>query len=147
MPEATRYIEYSGFDKPVKIIKGDHQSEFAYGPNRERYLRIDANSDGVLNRSELNALVGEKKAEFMMGDLDVDHDGKIDPSEWSTYWVKCSSAGVNVDKRLNWIEQQVVSLEQGRAASKKKASLRCCSATDIPEIMKRATFVGGYECT
>ena len=105
------------------------------------FMRIDANSDGVLNRSELNALVGEKKAEFMMGDLDVDHDGKIDPSEWSTYWVKCSSAGVNVDKRLNWIEQQVVSLEQGRAASKKKASLRCCSATDIPEIMKRATSI------
>ena len=31
------------------------------------FMRIDANSDGVLNRSELNALVGEKKAEFMMG--------------------------------------------------------------------------------
>ena len=77
----------------------------------------------------------------MMSDLDVDHDGKIDPSEWSTYWAKCKSAGINVEGRLNWIEEKVVSLEQGRAASKTKKTLRCKSATDIPEIMKRATSI------
>ena len=68
-PEATRYIEYSGFDKPVKIIKGDHQSEFAYGPNRERYLRIDANS--------VNASLS--KTTYYLGSVEriVNNDGSV----------------------------------------------------------------------
>jgi Ca2+-binding EF-hand superfamily protein len=107
------------------------------------FMRIDANSDGVLTRAELNDLVGTKKAEFMMHDLDAENDGQVHPSEWSTYWVKCKSAGVNVDGRLNWIEKQVVLLEQGRAASKQSPPLllRCKSATDIPDIMERATSI------
>ena len=55
------------------------------------FLRIDINSDGLLTKNELEALVGTDKADFMMNDLDVDHNNQVDPAEWNTYWVKCKS--------------------------------------------------------
>ena len=42
-----RRIEYSSFDKPVKIATADHTTRFAYNPNRARYLRTDENAQGV----------------------------------------------------------------------------------------------------
>ena len=36
-----RTIEYTVFDKPNKITKGAHVTQFAYGPDRTRYMRVD----------------------------------------------------------------------------------------------------------
>lgn len=41
-----RAIEYSTFDKPVKIEKGGHTTTFAYTPDRSRYQRTDEDADG-----------------------------------------------------------------------------------------------------
>ncbi|MCE2026862.1 RHS repeat-associated core domain-containing protein [Sessilibacter corallicola] len=38
---ADRQFLYSSFDKPTRIIKGDHTTEFEYGTGRSRYKRID----------------------------------------------------------------------------------------------------------
>ena len=59
------------------------------------FLRIDINSDGLLTKNELEALVGTDKAEFMMNDLDVDRNNQVDPAEWNTYWVKCKSGKIS----------------------------------------------------
>lgn len=42
-----RSLRYSTFDKPVHIEKSGHITEFQYGPNRSRYLRIDTDSTGT----------------------------------------------------------------------------------------------------
>jgi len=42
-----RTIKYTTFDKPYEISKGGHTVEFAYGPDRSRYRRIDTGADGV----------------------------------------------------------------------------------------------------
>ena len=36
-----RAIEYTNFDKPSKITRGTHVTQFAYGVNRSRYMRVD----------------------------------------------------------------------------------------------------------
>ncbi|MCH9691792.1 MAG: hypothetical protein K0U59_06995, partial [Gammaproteobacteria bacterium] len=41
-----RNLQYTTFDKPDAIKKGDHTTEFKYGPDRKRYLRIDTDSSG-----------------------------------------------------------------------------------------------------
>ena len=43
---AGRTIEYTVFDKPDKIAKGDHVTQFAYGPSRKRYMRVDDRATG-----------------------------------------------------------------------------------------------------
>ena len=43
----NRSIEYSSFDKPLSITKGGHETRFAYGPERKRYMRIDTGDTGV----------------------------------------------------------------------------------------------------
>jgi len=40
----TRTIQYTTFDKPKQIVKGNHRTEFKYGPDRARYKRIDTNT-------------------------------------------------------------------------------------------------------
>lgn len=46
-----RAFTYSTFDKPIRIVKDDHVTEFQYGPNRSRYMRIDtANSQETKTR-------------------------------------------------------------------------------------------------
>ncbi|WP_157960525.1 hypothetical protein, partial [Marinimicrobium alkaliphilum] len=42
-----RTIDYSVFNKPTKITKGNHTTEFAYGPDRQRYKRVDQGTDGT----------------------------------------------------------------------------------------------------
>ncbi len=45
MPDgSTRTIDYTTFDKPSRIVKGNHKMEFEYGPDRARYKRIDTNT-------------------------------------------------------------------------------------------------------
>ncbi|MBB3059200.1 FG-GAP-like repeat-containing protein, partial [Microbulbifer rhizosphaerae] len=39
-----RTLVYTTFDKPETITKGGHTTEFRYGPDRSRYLRIDTDS-------------------------------------------------------------------------------------------------------
>ena len=41
----NRTLSYSTFDKPLRIVKGGHTVDFAYGPGRNRYLRIDDSSN------------------------------------------------------------------------------------------------------
>lgn len=36
-----RALVYTTFDKPVRIYRGGHTTQFAYGPDRSRYLRTD----------------------------------------------------------------------------------------------------------
>ncbi len=46
-----RLFTYSTFDKPIRISKGGHVTEFKYGPNRSRYLRTDTvNSQATKTR-------------------------------------------------------------------------------------------------
>lgn len=42
----SKTITYTAFDVPDKIVKGSNSIEFSYGPNHERYKRIDV-QDGV----------------------------------------------------------------------------------------------------
>lgn len=42
-----RTIQYSAFDKPISIQKGNVISEISYGPDRNRYKRIDTTSSGT----------------------------------------------------------------------------------------------------
>ncbi|WP_460103405.1 RHS repeat domain-containing protein [Sessilibacter sp. MAH4] len=42
-----RQFVYSSFDKPTRITKGDHTTEFEYGADRSRYKRVD-NNDGEI---------------------------------------------------------------------------------------------------
>ncbi|UTW46449.1 hypothetical protein KFE80_06105 [bacterium SCSIO 12696] len=44
----NRQTTYSVFDKPLTIIKGGHTTAFAYGPDRNRYRRVDTDSAGVV---------------------------------------------------------------------------------------------------
>ena len=47
-----RTIQYSSFDKPLRLSKSDHVTEFQYGPGRSRFLRIDSNTeDSSKNKS------------------------------------------------------------------------------------------------
>ncbi|WP_158681600.1 RHS repeat-associated core domain-containing protein [Microbulbifer pacificus] len=39
-----RSLHYSTFDKPLRIEKDGHTTEFQYGPDRSRYLRVDIDS-------------------------------------------------------------------------------------------------------
>ena len=39
-----RTLYYTTFDKPYQINKGGHTTEFAYGPDRSRYRRVDTGS-------------------------------------------------------------------------------------------------------
>ncbi len=39
-----RQFVYSSFDKPTRITKGDHTTEFEYGSNRSRYKRTDTSN-------------------------------------------------------------------------------------------------------
>lgn len=43
---AGRTIDYTVFDKPSRIEKGGHITEFEYGPDRTRYKRIDTGTNG-----------------------------------------------------------------------------------------------------
>lgn len=43
-----RAVKYTAFDKPYEIIKsGEHTTTIYYGPNRERWKRIDKRKNGV----------------------------------------------------------------------------------------------------
>ncbi|WP_175453026.1 PQQ-binding-like beta-propeller repeat protein [Microbulbifer yueqingensis] len=56
-----RSLEYSTFDKPLLIQKGGHTTEFRYGPDRSRYLRIDTDSSGT--RTETRYIGNVEKIE------------------------------------------------------------------------------------
>ncbi|MCO7225740.1 FG-GAP-like repeat-containing protein [Pleionea sp. CnH1-48] len=43
---AGRTVEYATFDKPSRIQKSGHTTDFAYSPMRSRYKRVDTNSSG-----------------------------------------------------------------------------------------------------
>ena len=51
-----RSLTYYTFDKPKSIIKGNHQVEFEYGPNRGRYYRRD--TDTSTNRVTKTYYIG-----------------------------------------------------------------------------------------
>ncbi|HTG56140.1 MAG TPA: hypothetical protein VL943_07730, partial [Niabella sp.] len=42
-----RSITYGVLDKPITIVKGNHTTRFAYGPDHSRYKRIDEGTNGV----------------------------------------------------------------------------------------------------
>lgn len=65
-----RAFSYASFDKPTQISKGSHTTEFAYGPSRSRFLRIDSNSA----EEELN------KTTVYVGSFEkiIHHDNKIE---------------------------------------------------------------------
>ena len=42
-----RAMKYNTFDKVDSITKGDHTTQFAYGPNHSRYKRVDSNTQGI----------------------------------------------------------------------------------------------------
>lgn len=42
-----RNITYGVLDKPITIVKGNHTTRFAYGPDHSRYKRIDEGTNGV----------------------------------------------------------------------------------------------------
>ena len=42
-----RTINYTAFDKPYSISKGGHTTEFDYGPDRNRYRRVDSGTGGT----------------------------------------------------------------------------------------------------
>ncbi|WP_444895184.1 RHS repeat-associated core domain-containing protein [Microbulbifer sp. SSSA005] len=46
-----RTLEYSTFDKPIEIKKDGHKTEFKYGPDRMRYLRIDTDKNGAVTET------------------------------------------------------------------------------------------------
>ncbi|WP_281284232.1 FG-GAP-like repeat-containing protein [Exilibacterium tricleocarpae] len=50
-----RVLKYTTFDKPYEITKGDHKTEFQYGPDRARYVRIDTDRD---NRVKTTRYIG-----------------------------------------------------------------------------------------
>ncbi len=66
-----RSLQYSTFDKPLTIGKGNHVSTFAYGPDRSRYLQIDSNS----------SVAAKNKTTIYLGNVEriTQNDGTI---EW-----------------------------------------------------------------
>jgi len=42
-----RTLQYTTFDKPFEITKGDHTTSFVYGPDRARFKRTDTNASGT----------------------------------------------------------------------------------------------------
>ncbi|WP_444897186.1 RHS repeat-associated core domain-containing protein [Microbulbifer sp. SSSA005] len=46
-----RRLKYTTFDKPYEIQKGGHKTEFKYGPDRMRYLRIDTDKSGQVTET------------------------------------------------------------------------------------------------
>ncbi|WP_444882714.1 RHS repeat-associated core domain-containing protein [Microbulbifer sp. PSTR4-B] len=46
-----RSLKYSTFDKPIEIKKYGHKTEFKYGPDRMRFLRIDTDKNGAVTET------------------------------------------------------------------------------------------------
>ncbi|MCW8126990.1 PQQ-binding-like beta-propeller repeat protein [Microbulbifer halophilus] len=46
-----RSLKYTTFDKPSEISKDGHKTEFQYGPDRKRYLRIDTDGNGQVTET------------------------------------------------------------------------------------------------
>ncbi len=44
----SRTLNYTSFDKPYEIVKGNHTTQFAYGAGRSRYWREDTDANGVI---------------------------------------------------------------------------------------------------
>jgi RHS repeat-associated protein len=42
----TRDVTYASFGKPTRFVQGSTETLFTYGPDRQRYRRVDANPDG-----------------------------------------------------------------------------------------------------
>ncbi|WP_231758684.1 PQQ-binding-like beta-propeller repeat protein [Microbulbifer elongatus] len=51
--DSSRSLQYSTFDKPlwIKNTRNGHVTEFKYGPDRSRYLRIDTTSSGAVTET------------------------------------------------------------------------------------------------
>ena len=43
---AGRTIEWASYGQPVRITRGDNEVQFAYGPDRARYVRVDTQNKG-----------------------------------------------------------------------------------------------------
>ena len=64
-----RSLRYSTFDKPLEISKDGHTTEFAYGVDRSRYLRVDTDSNG--NRTETRYIGNVEKITRSDGSSEV----------------------------------------------------------------------------
>jgi RHS repeat-associated protein len=42
-----RDVTYASFGKPTRFVQGSTETLFTYGPDRQRYRRVDANADGA----------------------------------------------------------------------------------------------------
>lgn len=52
---AGRSMEYTSFDKPSRIVKGDNEVRFNYGPERNRIQRVDSTPDGSTTTTYLGS--------------------------------------------------------------------------------------------
>ncbi|WP_299939497.1 RHS repeat-associated core domain-containing protein [uncultured Microbulbifer sp.] len=51
-----RILQYSVFDKPTLIEKGSHSTRLLYGPDRNRYKRVDDNGNGSVTTLQLGGV-------------------------------------------------------------------------------------------
>lgn len=65
-----RQLDYTVFDKPDQISKGNSVIQFAYGPDRSRYLRIDTDT-GTGNTRRTHYVGGAERVEKADGSVEV----------------------------------------------------------------------------
>lgn len=68
--DSARTLSYSTFDKPLSITKGNHASEFEYGPGRGRYLHIESNSSVAEKNTSTVYLGSVERRTLSNGDIE-----------------------------------------------------------------------------
>lgn len=90
--DTGRVLKYTGFDKPSRIIKGTHKTEFDYAPSRQRYKRTDYEDDNqkavtyYFNNVELiqrGTTISAKR--YVAGNTIIDEDGIDQEREWGSW--------------------------------------------------------------
>ncbi|WP_444924850.1 FG-GAP-like repeat-containing protein [Microbulbifer sp. DLAB2-AF] len=53
---SSRTLDYTVFDKPSLITKGNHDTRFYYGPDRNRFKRVDDNGKGTVTTLQIGSV-------------------------------------------------------------------------------------------
>ena len=72
-----RTIQYTSFDKPYELTKGDHTTAFAYGPSRSRFMRWDGEATATAEERATTGILtlyvagNEYRADNATGTLEI----------------------------------------------------------------------------
>ena len=85
-----RHFDYTTFDKPTLITKGDHTTEFKYGFDRSRYWRQDTDTNNVVTTTQ-----------YLGGVERITRSDKPSEIQWKRYLGRSAIITITTDPTLN----------------------------------------------